>query len=165
MAFSLKFYNVSDPPNKLDKTIGTQIASCATVRPFEAVSELTGNFLIDYNAKINGCNYCYCQEVDKYYYITDIQMETAQRMIISVKVDVLKTYASGIKSSPIYVTRAEQQATEDNPCGYNTYIHDAQIRKTAREFTIVKIDPNIPKFEYPDSEYPDTRQYILGVIG
>lgn len=165
MAFSLQFYNVSDPPNKLDKELGTQIASCGTVRPYEAVSELTGTFLIDHNPYINGCNYCYCHVLGKYYYITDIQLETAQRMIISVKVDVLKTYASGIKSSPIYVTRAEQQATEANPCGYNTYLPDAQIRKTAREFTIVKIDPNVPKFEYPDPAYPDTRAYILGVIG
>lgn len=165
MAFSLQFYNVSDPPNKLDKALGTQIASCATVRPYEAVSELFGNFLIDYNATINGCNYCYCPELNKYYYITDIQMETGSRMIVSVKVDVLKTYASGIKSSPIYVTRAEQQATEDNPCGWNSYLQDAQIRKTAREFTIVTIDKNVPKFEYPDPAYPDTKAYILGVIG
>lgn len=124
MAFSLQFYNISDPPNKLDKTLGDQKASCATVRPYEAVSELFGNFLIDYNSEINGCNYCYCPELGKYYYITDIQMETGSRMILSVKVDVLMTYNTEIRNMDILATRASVAGKQEGNVGYNSMLED-----------------------------------------
>lgn len=164
MAFSLKFYNVSDPPNKLDKTLGTQIASCATVRPYEAVSELFGNFLIDYNPTINGCNYCYCPELGKYYYITDIQMETGSRMIVSVKVDALMTYKSKILEAKIYAQRTSKQGEEATLTGYNSMLPDSTIQLSTQKTYILKPFRvgelgNAMQFVYP------TNEYFLAVIG
>lgn len=175
MAFSVQFCYTSDPPNTLVKTFGesTQVRICT---PYEPLSDINGKIIIDYDEGIEGYNYAVIYDGGseehpqhegrpRSCFITDIEKLPGGKMAVYVHVDVLETYKADIKSSPIYVTRAEQQATEDNPCGYNTYIHDAQIRKTAKEFTIVKVDPNIPKFEYPDPRYPDTKAYILGVIG
>lgn len=114
-------------------------------------------------------NYCHIPEFGRYYWIVNRNVLRTGITELTLESDVLMSFAgtanSGILSLPIYAVRTEQRATEDNLCGYNSYIRDSTIQRTVRDFTIVKIDDSIPKFEYPDSNLPNVRQYILGVIG
>lgn len=57
MAFKAEFYTINVPPNTLDKGEPTNAITCSCT-PFNSVSGLNGNILIDYNAAVEKCNYC-----------------------------------------------------------------------------------------------------------
>ena len=121
-------------------------------------------------ATIETGNYVYIDEFDRYYWITDRNIVRTDLTELTLRSDPLMTFGrsstSPLYGLPIYVTRTEQQAAEANSsCGWNAYIPDRTVQKTARTFTKVTVDPYIPKFEYPDSALSTERQYILGVIG
>lgn len=159
-------YKCNAEKNRLDKTgfLHNALEHSATVKGVFTVD--APEFVLTYSGDLSGYNYAKIN-VDGvyYYYYCTISGDIGQQLRVRCKRDPLFSFYAQIIAHNIYVQRCEQKATEDNECGYNTYIHDSRIQKTAREFTIVKNDPYIPKFEYPDSTIPDTRQYILGVIG
>lgn len=113
-------------------------------------------------------NYAYIAEFGRYYWISERNVLRTGLTELVLHSDALFTFwqTGQLQTLPIYVTRSEQQPTEANAnCGFNTYIPDRYVQKTARTFSIVKKDTTIPKFEYPDSSLSTERQYILGVIG
>lgn len=124
--------------------------------------------VIEIEATITTGNYAYIDAFGRYYWITERNVIRTGLTELYLKSDPLFTFwqSGQLQTLPIYVTRSEQQPTESNGnCGFNTYIPDRFVQKTARTFTIVKIDTSIPKFEYPDEELNTAKQYILGVIG
>lgn len=113
-------------------------------------------------------NYAYISEFGRYYWISERNVLRTGLTELVLHSDALFTFwqTGQLQTLPIYVTRSEQQPTEVNAnCGFNTYVPDRYVQKTARTFSIVKIDTTVPKFEYPDSALSTERQYILGVIG
>ena len=162
----ITLYNCTAEPERLDKTnfIGTGLLiTGAAVKGVFTVD--APEFVLTYPGDLSGYNYA-AITVDNatYYYYCSISGDIGQQLRARCRRDPLMSFKTQIKALPVYAVRAEQQATKSNQAGYNTYLHDTMIQKTAREFTIVKMDPYIPKFEYPDSALPDARQYILGVI-
>lgn len=143
----------------------------------DAVGSYTGNVrsavsvdrpVIEIEDTITTGNYCYIDTFGRYYWITERNVIRTGLTQLVLRSDPLMTfYQTGqLQTLPIYVTRTEQESKETNGnCGYNVYIPDKFVQKTARTYSIVKIDPNIPKFEYPDSALDTDRQFILGVIG
>ena len=113
-------------------------------------------------------NYAYIADFGRYYWISERNVLRTGLTELVLHSDALFSFwqTGQLQTLPVYVTRTIQRPEEsNNNCGYNTYIPDRFVQKTARTFTIVKIDENIPKFEYPDSPLNTERQYILGVIG
>lgn len=162
----IMIYKCNAEVNRLDKNqfLTGGISATATIKgTFRADAP---ELYLDYHGELTGYNYIRATINGVYmYYFARFSADTGQTVRASCSRDPLMSFAAQILDTPIYVTRCEQQATESNLRGWDTYIRDPLIQKSAREFTIVKIDTNFPKFEYPDASYPDTRQYILGVIG
>lgn len=174
MAFSVSFYNISDPPNKLEKTLPDEPSHVAqSVYPYEPMSELTGKIMLDYVPQADGCNYCSITDgsVTQYYFITDTVLLTGQRFEVYLKRDVLMTYKSEIKQLNIFVTRCAKQASITGPdatTGYNAFLEDPEVRITAAQYIIespFKLNGANFVFSYPTNVNTNTPQYVLGVIG
>lgn len=63
------------------------------------------------------CNYCYLSDTGRYYYVTDVEF-SQQRVVLFLKVDVLMSFASDIKSSKCIAARSSNK--------YNSYISDGR---------------------------------------
>ena len=69
-------------------------------------------------------NYCYCEEFKRYYFITNVTMETATIALISCEVDVLATFREDILKTPAFVMFSQSH--------YNIGIPDTRITAQAR---------------------------------
>lgn len=64
-------------------------------------------------------NYAYISDTERFYYITDFVFTKGGILEVHLKVDVLNTYASAIKSIYTLIERQENVS--------NKYIHDEQL--------------------------------------
>ena len=105
-----KLYTISKDSRCLDKITGVSpvINQTANIKPDTEVDILYPRFDFHYDSRILACNYLYCDTFDRYYYIKNIAVNTAQRIIIDCEIDVLQTYASDIKNSVATILRAEK---------------------------------------------------------
>lgn len=162
---TITVYNTPTDPYHVVKDITDTVGSyTGNVRGAVSVDRPA----IEIDDTITTGNYCYIDTFGRYYWITERNIiRTGLTQLILRSDPLMSFYQTGqLQTLPIYVTRTEQQSKEANDnCGYNVYIPDKFVQKTARTYSIVKVDPNIPKFEYPDSALDTVRQYILGVIG
>lgn len=109
-------------------------------------------------------NYAFVDTFNRFYWIVDRVVLRTGLTQLSLRSDPLHSFAATIRNLPVYVTRTEQESRESNGnTGYNVYIPDRTVQKTARTYTKVTIDQNIPVFQYPETGL--TPCYILGVIG
>lgn len=102
MSFTVNFYNISDAPNVLNKTVGTALAS-RPCTPFEQVSGLHGRILLDYNPAIETANYCHVSAGDNdgrplYCWVRDFTRDTGSRMTVELEIDPLMTNKTQIES-------------------------------------------------------------------
>ena len=111
MSFNVNFYNMKDDPINLEKSLTeTPLHIATSLQPYEPLSEITGRIIVQYDSDIDNCNYV--SMLNKYYFITDRQLDTAQRIIIYLKTDVLATYSAGIKECDCIPVR---NTTTNNP--------------------------------------------------
>lgn len=102
----VNFYKVQDDDRKVTKTLnhilyahGSLRKECSIVNPILEVEA---------NADILEANYCKVLEFNnRFYYIIDITCVRAGLYRVSLKVDVLMSYSSEIRSLTAYVTRNE----------------------------------------------------------
>lgn len=106
---TVKFYKNYSDKNVVDKNIsqiGSDITSAVIVDdvsvtdPVFRLSDYTG-----FNPAT--ANYCYIDTLQRYYYITDITILTNNIYLIHCHVDVLKTYAGGIRGNTAMVARQQ----------------------------------------------------------
>ena len=89
-------------------------------------------------------NYCYCPNLERYYYITSKEYDSKGFCTLSCHVDVLKTYANHILGSTQLVNRGEMTKTR------NRYIVDNQMpihsdnAYTIKQASPTIITPNVP---------------------
>lgn len=150
---TVTLYSNRSAPEKLDKDI-TQIGSALALTPTAAIDILRPDILLGYNSAFLGCNYCYIDTYQRYYFVK-ITVDTAQRMILHCTVDPLMSFNAAIKSCPICVVRSETAGTG--------FVIDKQLPiDTSRYFVEGKFFPNTP-LTY-DGTIPG-RRYILLVNG
>lgn len=130
---SITLYGTTDDARVIDKTLTT--VKSISAKPVEPMTILTPRFTIDYDADVIAANYAYISDFGRYYYITDISITTGNRMTITLKVDVLKTYADDIKECSVVVSRSEA-------AGNPTYIPDSSlpINPNKKELLTAKSD-------------------------
>ena len=107
---TLYLYDVSADTRCLTKVIfGTTAAikTAADIEPTEGVDVLSPAFILGYDSDYLHCNYLYCAELNRFYYITEMTIDTAQRIHVQCSVDVLQTYASSILNCMATVVRSE----------------------------------------------------------
>lgn len=126
MALSASLYKINDDPRMIDKTLGTatKVYNASdpsnTLTPLEPIDTLAPRLIVEYDQSIVGCNYIYIADWDKYYYITNVDLTTAQRIIFQCKVDVLYTYKDEIKNLTAIKERGSSYPG-------NQYIPDPQV--------------------------------------
>lgn len=118
------------------------LASVEGANPFEPLSPLTGQLLLEYDATIYAANYAKFE--GKYYFITDRELLTGGRMRLFCRVDVLKTYASAIVDLRVMCRRSglpamQQQYLPDEKYPVETRRHAAQI-ENATDFAVYSDD-------------------------
>ena len=130
----ITFYTTSDPPEKLDKSL-TMIGTATALKPTARVDMLNPVIVCNANAARLAANYVYIDTFDRYYWCT-VSLDTANRMILSCKVDYLMSWKNSIKNCPACILRNEN-------VGIN-YMKDDKL----------PIDPN--RFYTIGRQFPDT---------
>lgn len=133
-------YNNKSPNNKLNKDLEIIIPdlSGAVKEPLSATDK--GEILITYQGVLSG-NYIYISDIDKYYYIHNIEYIRSGVIKITISVDVLMSYKSDILALPVIVKRGEYIN--------NNYISDNEI--TAYNFNNVitrKFNKSFDNYNY-----------------
>lgn len=116
---TVTIYSTSDDNRVVNKTL-TFIIQGLRVYPTGEVSLHDPVFVIDYNAAVLAGNYLYCDTLSRYYYIRDIDIDTAQRMRLHCTIDPLYTYRQYIPELTATVVRSES-------IGAPTDIPDTQL--------------------------------------
>lgn len=108
MSFQVILYNNSSATNVVDKELsqvqtfsGTLRKGTSILDPAILIYSATGDFPTD-------SNYMYIAEFGRYYYITDIVSLYNNLWEVHCHVDVLKTYADGIRQQSAVVARQER---------------------------------------------------------
>lgn len=97
------------------------------------------------------CNYVFCQDMNRYYYVRDVVLSQG-KVYIKCHVDVLMTYKNAIKQQQIIVKRSQSN--------YNKYLVD-DIYKTCASPEI-----RVKKFSKPSNAFgKDNRHFVLCVVG
>lgn len=144
---TLKLYtNVSDKivVNKQITQIGSDLSgtlreNCSVVDPIIKVEGTVGS-------NITSCNYAYITEFGRYYYINNIVC-VGNLFELHMHVDVLKTYADGIKGNSAVISRQENN--------YNLYLQDGVFKTYSQ--------PHIQVAQFP-SGFSDF-EFIFSVAG
>lgn len=103
-------YNISADARKVDKVelgVTPYTEAHTAVKPTAALDIITPTFIFDYSAAALACNYLYCSEFGRFYFVKNIAVDTAGRINISCEIDVLQTYAQQIKNSTATILRSE----------------------------------------------------------
>lgn len=104
---TISFYASSDDPKKLDKAMGTAIASPNVINTDDTISLLNPSFLVVSNTAYFTATHVFCSALgNRYYFINNITLLTGGKMMVSCSIDALKTYAAQIKLSQCIVTRS-----------------------------------------------------------
>lgn len=101
-------YKTTADTKSIDKITGAEIiAPDIEIKAFESVSILNPVFVLAYNAAYLRANYIYVSDFSKWYYITDMSVDTAGRIFIRCSIDVRQTFGAAFIHCPAIITRAE----------------------------------------------------------
>lgn len=64
-------------------------------------------FIIATPSDIN-INYCYCSDFNRYYYVDNVEVMTGGKVALNCRVDVLKSFANGIKDLNCIIDKQEK---------------------------------------------------------
>lgn len=103
---TVTLYTCTDDPRKLDKTI-TAIGTAITAEPTDDCSVITPRLILTYDSSRLACNYFYISDFGRYYFVTGMTVMPGGLIDLTGKIDVLKTYADGIKNCTAVITRSE----------------------------------------------------------
>lgn len=140
------FYNCKDAKNVLNKNPGEAVLSASQVNPYEGCSIVNPMLIMTHSVDLTRCNYAYIPDFNRYYFINNIELDTGQRAIISMSVDVLMSFKEEIKNVPMTAERSSNVP--------NSYLRDDNMELLA-----------YPQNEYHSlGEFSGTRVYLLGVM-
>ena len=155
MGYSITFYNVVDPPNKIKKNLGDAIGATGVCSPWEPTTDLSGSVLTNYSAAIESSNYCHItgDGRERYCYIREFEKVPGGQMRIQLDVDPLMTFQTEILACDCYCTRTSQQPRSEDSPGYNMLMNDNKIPLVAYDRAqvigpdnsgglVLELDPN-----------------------
>ena len=127
---TLTFYTVTDDYRKLDKTLGTAVASY-TGELRETVNDLEMDIVLPgtaYNTLV-ACNYCYIDTFGKYYFREQYSIDN-NCTIVRLKEDVRMNFSTQIKATQATVNRSASL--------YNGFLYDQGYEMLAYQKTAVR---------------------------
>ena len=148
---NVKLYINSSDPKVSQKSL-TLKATLNNVQLTEQTSVENPSFLLDYNVNYLSCNYVYCTEFNRYYFVTGREIRNGNQIIINCHVDWRKSFRSQILNSNIIADRSFSNV--------DAYVPDnmATVRDSIK--TITRTIPNTV-FVGPSG----SNQYVLTIGG
>ncbi len=138
------YVNTSDN-RYLSKSISSQGSVPAVLK--EDTDLMQPVIILENSAQVQQANYVYLDDFGRYYYIED-KTFSHQRMYLSLRVDVLMSFAAGINNCDCIALRSTNK--------YNSYLNDAKYSQLAYN------RPVIHKF---DNSFSKNNQFILSIAG
>lgn len=119
----IKLYNNKSDSRYLNKDI-TEVVTleCEQKAPFTIESP---NVIIR-NRALN-FNYCFIPYFNRYYYIENIMVESGERLLLSLKVDVLMSHKNSIKKSSCIASRSSSNYNLMIPDDAITFLDSSKI--------------------------------------
>ena len=109
MAFRVILYTNLSPMNKVDKSITEVGYGTGAFRQATSICEPVLTFQTLLTAQtLKEVNYAYIEELERYYFVTDITSVVTELWELSMHVDVLMTYKDHIRRQMAVVARQER---------------------------------------------------------
>lgn len=156
---TIDLYKCTADRRVLDKTAsltaitGEGGLSC---RPTAAVNMTNPEFEIDYAAAYTNCNYLYCRDFDRWYFVDNPRFNTAGRYVLPCSIDVRMTARNSITGCQATILRAES-------LGNPTKIPDSKLPVNPNKKKVTSII--LPQISGESLGTDITYSYILTVIG
>lgn len=147
---TITLYTVTDPTNKLTKTLGTPVANYTTAVIKDNCTIQTPVVVLPYSTGIFSANYMYISDFGRYYFIDTIETEH-ERVFIRAHCDVLMSFNAEIKEISAYIERSENL--------YNLYLNDKAFRTQNNRL------PDVTYFKNATDSFTPEGEYILCVAG
>lgn len=103
---TVTLYKTSDDRRVVTKTL-TSIASNITIIPKEQLDILSPRIRLAWNSAYLAANYMYISDLGRYYFISDMLLNTGHNIDIIGNVDVLMSYAAQIRALDATIIRSE----------------------------------------------------------
>ena len=143
---TLELYSNSSEYAALDKDLELQLTLSGILR--EESSIIDPSILVeDLDDYITDINYAYIPEFGRYYFITNIESVRNHLWRLSLHVDVLHTYAAGIRANSAIIERNENL--------YDLQLNDGLFK--------TRQNPRIAQFPFPSGF--NTWNFVLAVAG
>lgn len=139
------FYNNTAAPNVLDKTSYLNELQTVNGLMYDTFNLINTTLLVRYFN--NNSNYCYIRELNKYFFIENVEIVDNTKVKLTLKLDVLQTFKEEIKE--LYVTISERETA-------NGYINNRSV--------IYDIRPNFDKIDFPNQIFNENGQIIMLTI-
>lgn len=124
--YTIDMYKNKSDNNVLDKVLTDK----CTINGLSRVEvDLLAPVIDISGVNVNEFNYCYVQELQRYYYITKTTLNPNGIARLSLRVDVLKTYADDIRASSGLITKQ----ADYNPY-YGDYNVEAKTQQVRHDF-------------------------------
>lgn len=147
MSFAVDLKLNTEPYNKITKNPATVFTATGELK--EECSLVDPVILIAADTAPTGVNYAYIAEFGRYYFIKNIESYRTGLWSIEMHCDVLKTFASGILSSPAVVSRSSSN--------FNMMMND--------DHYYTQENPHIFTKAFPSGFDTSADSYILALIG
>lgn len=154
---TVNLYKIAKDNRVVDKITGAVALNNTpiTIKPTDKISLLQPVFEIDIESAYMTANYLYCDTFDSYYYITDVRVNTAQRLELECLIDVRQTFSASLLKSDATVIRNEKLR-------YPTQIQDSKLPVNPSRKVITSIViPEVNKSFSTSATY----SYLLTVVG
>ena len=102
---TVTLYTTTDDARTVNKTI-TSVKS-VTATPTEPMNILRPSLIVNKDSDVMSANYAYISELNRYYYINNVELLHGERVLLSCSVDVLKTYSAALADCECIVSRSE----------------------------------------------------------
>lgn len=128
MSVHITLYKNKSADNVVTKQLSSPLAFEGTFRGECGV--LYPVFVIETSTNLSSYNYCYIQEFNRYYFISDIIAETDKLWRVYCSVDVLHTYSSQIRQHKAIIAKQEN--------AWNLYLNDGDTFKVYQNPKIIQ---------------------------
>lgn len=127
----IKLYKTSSPRKKLVKELTDGITLTGNLRAQSSV--MSPVFTIQ-DIDVIGYNYCYIPNFGRYYYINEIKALRANLFELSLGIDVLMTYAEGIRKNYAIVDKVENLGAAFNYINDGSWVNANRMNQSIINF-------------------------------
>lgn len=130
---TIDLYNISDDPRVVSKTLGTAVESLTDAIRTPVTAE-GGAVTVDTSTDLSGVNYAYISDFGRYYYVEQVTALRNNIWTLTLRTDVLMSFASEIRGLTGTVDRNEGLA--------DAYLQDGQYMAKVYKQITTKAFPN-----------------------